>query len=269
MQKQERNGCKTQKVNMIELKGFNEKLNEWLRRTYLKSLARPVSYDNGATIRPRVRHIKMWESLIPFKDPIDILTQVKTPRQDIWFWSDLHFGHKNIISFSDRPFVDIPTMDETLIQNFNRLVKPDDISIWVGDVSFKNIDESKALINRLNGYKILVLGNHDFNKKKVKYMGFDEVHVVYNLTIGDTAVAFTHYPMDNLPAGWINVHGHLHKNGHHADEVPSTTHINVNCEFQDYKPINLGTLIEKVAEFNKLNREGKSKRAEIDYTEYD
>lgn len=251
------------------IKAFDAKLNEWLRRTYLKSLGRPVSYDGGESFRPRVRGISMWESITPHKNPVNILDHVTDPLQNIWFWSDLHFGHKNIIRFSDRPFVDTPSMDEMLIQNFNNLVGTNDVSIWVGDVSFKNLDESKVLVRRLNGYKILVLGNHDFNKKKVKYMGFDEVHVVYNLTVGDTRVAFTHYPMDNLPEGWINVHGHLHKNGHHADEVPTTTHINVNCEFTDYKPINLQTLVDNITVCEHLNKAGNGKKAIIDYTEYD
>lgn len=252
------------------IKPFDETLNKWLRDKYLQSLMTPVSYDGGITSRPRVRHYKLWEAIPPAEKPVNILEHVKNPGQDIWIWSDLHFGHKNIIRFSNRPFPDIPTMDEMLIKNFNDLVKPDDISIWVGDVSFRPYTETAKILYRLNGYKILIVGNHDFEKKKgVRKMPFDEVHIVYNLTVGETLVAFTHYPIDNLSDKWVNVHGHVHIGGHHADEVPSTSHINVNCEFHDYKPLNLDTLVKKVVELDTLYKEGKGKRAQIDYTEYD
>jgi calcineurin-like phosphoesterase family protein len=161
-------------------------------------------------------------------------------------------------------------MNEKMIYNHNCLVKPDDIVLWVGDVSFGDPKKTYNIINRLNGYKILVVGNHDFDRKrKLRKMGFDETHIVYNLTVGDTKVAFTHYPMDNLPEDWINTHGHIHKNGNHVGEVETTSHINVNCEFQDYKPINLNTLVTKISELAEANKHGKRKPAIIDYTEYD
>lgn len=252
------------------VKPFDEKLNKWLRDKYLQSLMTPVSYDGGITSRPRVRHYKLWEAIPSAEKPVDILEAVKNPGQDIWFWSDLHFGHTNIIKFSDRPYASTQEMDEKLIINHNALVKPEDVVIWVGDVSFRNPSETAKILYRLNGYKILIVGNHDFEKKKgVRKMPFDEVHIVYNMTIGGTLVAFTHYPMDNLVDGWVNVHGHVHIHGHHAEEVPSTSHFNVNCEFHDYKPLNLDALIKKVGELDSLYKQGKGKRTQIDYTEYD
>lgn len=232
---------------MTTLRPLCENTNKQLRELYLKSISSPISYDEGKTWRPRARHMHVWEAIDRQLNPVDITQRVADPLQDIWFWSDLHFGHKNIIKFSSRPFDDIPSMDEILIKNFNELVKPDDISIWVGDVAFKQETEARKMIRRLNGYKILVVGNHDiFKKQRVMNLGFDEYHIVYNFTVDDTVVALTHYPMDNLPEGWFNVHGHVHKNGHHADEIDMPTHYNVNCEFIDYKPINLQTLIERI-----------------------
>lgn len=248
------------------IKPFSKELNVELRNMYLKSLQHPVSYDNGATVRPRVRHYKLWEEIPKAGNIVDIIAEGKK----IWVWSDLHFGHNNIIRFSDRPFPDVDTMNEMLIKNFNDVVSKDDISIWVGDVSFKGTEESKKIVRRCNGYKILVVGNHDFEKKKgLRPLAMDEVHIVYNLEMAGTKVAFTHYPMDNLPIDWVNVHGHVHVNGHHKDEVLSTTHINVNCEFWDYKPIPLETIYNQVEIFKELNATGKRKGSKIDYTEYD
>jgi len=252
------------------IKPFSENLNSQVRTAYLESITRPVSYDGGKTSRPRVRHYKMWEAIPPFDKPIDIINTVKCPEQNIWIWSDLHFGHNNIIKFSDRPYKDTTEMDEQLIQNFQNLVGPDDISIWVGDVSFRGYTETAKILYRLPGYKILIVGNHDFERKKgLRKMPFDEVHICYNLQVDDTYLAFTHYPMDNLPLEWINVHGHVHVHGHHADEVKSTSHINVNCEFIEYKPISLQQLIDQVESMSTMKKAGNIKPAKIDYTEYD
>lgn len=237
---------------MTTLKPFSEATNKQLRELYLKSISTPISYDEGKTWRPRARHMKVWEAIDRQLNPVDVLAQVKDPLHNIWFWSDLHFGHKNIIKFSDRPFQDIPEMDEVLIKNFNELVKPDDISIWVGDVAFHQETDARKIVRRMNGYKILIVGNHDiYKKKRVMNLAFDEVHLVYNFSIDDVVVALTHYPLDNLPGGWFNVHGHVHRNGHHADEVSMPTHYNVNCEFIDYKPIDMATLIQRIE--TKLN----------------
>jgi len=253
-----------------DLKGFDEKLNSELRAMYLQSIQRPVQYEGDKQPRPRVRHYKLWEEIPPEENPIDIISMVKNPGGQIHIWSDLHFGHNNIIKFSDRPYKDTIEMDEALIQNYQNEVGPNDVSIWVGDVSFRGQSETAKILYRLPGYKILVVGNHDFEKKKgVKKMPFDEVHIVYNLQVGNMKLAFTHYPMDNLPPDWVNIHGHVHVGGHHADEIESTTHINVNCEFWDYKIIPFQTLITKVGAIEDSIAVGKNKVSKIDYTEYD
>jgi calcineurin-like phosphoesterase family protein len=222
------------------VKPFDKEINLQLRDLYIKCLSSTITRPDGSK-KQRAHHIHLWNAIPECQHPVDI-TEGK-----VWIWSDLHFGHTNVIKYSDRPFNDAQHMDELMIKNFNDLVGPKDISVWVGDVSFRNSALSKAIVRRLNGYKILIVGNHDFEKKKgLKAMDFDEVHLVYNLTLGDMVVAFTHYPMDNLPKGWKNCHGHVHRNGHRVDEVPlSKNHVNVNCEFLDYQPITLETLIEK------------------------
>lgn len=227
------------------IKPFDKDINLKLRELYIQCLSRTITRPDGSK-KQRAHHIHLWKAIPEVQSPVDLSDN------KVWIWSDLHFGHTNVIKYSDRPFNDASHMDELLIKNFNDLVEPNDISIWVGDASFRGSYASKEIIRRLNGYKILVAGNHDFEKKKgLKDMAFDEVHLTYNLTLKDTVLAFTHYPMDNLPEGWLNCHGHVHKNGHRVDEVPlNNTHVNVNCEFLDYKPITLETLIEKFQVLN-------------------
>lgn len=66
-------------------------------------------------------------------------------------WSDQHFSHKHVISFSNRPYMSIPEMNETLVANYNDCVGDGDIGIWVGDVGFGSTTHLNELLERCNG----------------------------------------------------------------------------------------------------------------------
>lgn len=79
----------------------------------------------------------------------------------IFFTSDLHFGHANVIKYCSRPFASVEEMNEILIKNWNEVVGPEDTVYCLGDysMSFHYVPE---VTPRLNGKKYLVPGNHDF-----------------------------------------------------------------------------------------------------------
>src|ERR1700690_2381531 len=77
-----------------------------------------------------------------------------------WFTSDLHFGHNNIIRYCQRPFRDVHEMHNAMIQTWNETVKEGDEVYVVGDFSL-SARYCKEFLPRLNGTKILVVGNHD------------------------------------------------------------------------------------------------------------
>ena len=79
----------------------------------------------------------------------------------IWFTSDLHFFHNNVIRNSGRPFKNLDEMHEVLIANWNSRVKKKEIIYVLGDFSFGGKEKTRAILKRLSGYKILVKGNHD------------------------------------------------------------------------------------------------------------
>jgi len=81
-----------------------------------------------------------------------------------WFTSDEHYGHQNILKYSERPFETIEEMDNTLIENHNSIVKKDDITIHAGDFTlWKNIKGIyEKYINNLNGNHIFLKGSHDY-----------------------------------------------------------------------------------------------------------
>lgn len=87
--------------------------------------------------------------------------------EGIFFTSDLHIGHKNIIKYCQRPFADTEEMDEKIIENWNNTVSDNDTVFILGDMGLVRPDSKNrfkeliAKIKRLNGIKILIPGNHD------------------------------------------------------------------------------------------------------------
>ena len=155
-----------------------------------------------------------------------------------FFTSDTHFGHQNIIKYANRPFASVSHMNEALIANWNAVVGMDDEVYHLGDVALGPWTEWDKILTRLNGYKILVVGNHDriFKGEKPKMQErfadeyskwFDEIVDNANIVIGSDEdqihVNLSHFPYDGdshdgdrftqfrLPdEGHILIHGHTH-----------------------------------------------------------
>ena len=79
----------------------------------------------------------------------------------IFFTSDTHFGHGNIINFCKRPYENVAKMDNALIENWNATVGLADDVYHLGDFCFNGIQRWWELIGALNGRIHLILGNHD------------------------------------------------------------------------------------------------------------
>lgn len=143
---------------------------------------------------------------------------------NVWFTSDWHLFHKNIIDYSHRPFrfadgqPDLMAMHEALVANHNAVVKPGDRVYFLGDLAFpKKLTEGHALyklLERFNGQKFWVKGNHD-SSELVKRVGhvFVKVADYLDVKIGEQYIALSHYPMLRWNRGhygaWM-LHGHCH-----------------------------------------------------------
>lgn len=79
----------------------------------------------------------------------------------VYFTSDTHFGHGNVIKYSKRPYSNAEEMDEALITNWNSKVKSSDDLYHLGDFGFAHPTRLREIVKRLNGNKRLILGNHD------------------------------------------------------------------------------------------------------------
>lgn len=163
----------------------------------------------------------------------------ETTRKNIWFTSDQHYGHKNIIRFCNRPFADLDEMHEALISNYNAVVGPEDDVYFLGDYAFH---DGLKVFRRLNGNKHLILGNHD-KPKQVKPVPWAWVKDVYMLKVDPkTQVWLSHYAHRRWPKshhGSIHLYGHSH--GELEDYGKST---DVGVDAWDYKPVSLDTIIE-------------------------
>ncbi len=213
------------------------------RQLYIDFLNEKVTYEDrhgrGERTGSRVRYPKQYEMVktTPLNECAD-LTTISRTKHGIWVWSDQHFGHQNIIKYSNRPFRDKFEMNEQLIANHNEVVGDQDYVIYVGDIAMLNDTAANEILHRLNGYKILIVGNHDLQKKKLKNLHVDEVHLVYDIEVAGATMVFTHFPITNLPKPIVNVHGHTHNN-----EEQSIQHINVCVEHTEYKPVSFDNII--------------------------
>lgn len=106
----------------------------------------------------------MWITLDPQDLKLHTMQKINiilAPDQHIYFTSDMHFGHRNVIRFCNRPFADEKEMAQGLIKNWNDKVKPNDFVFSLGDFSwFTGRHQVKKLIEQLHGKKYLVPGNH-------------------------------------------------------------------------------------------------------------
>ena len=88
---------------------------------------------------------------------------------NIYFTSDLHFGHNRDFIFGPRGFTNVQDHDETIIKNWNALVQPDDTVYILGDIMLNDNVKGVRNFNRLNGTKFIILGNHDTKERKEIY----------------------------------------------------------------------------------------------------
>ena len=86
----------------------------------------------------------------------------------MYITSDLHFYHKNIIKYcpKSRPFSCEEEMNEIIVKNWNDKIGKNDSVYILGDVSFGKPSATIQLLNRLNGRKKLIVGNHDTDKDR-------------------------------------------------------------------------------------------------------
>lgn len=170
-----------------------------------------------------------------------------------WFIGDTHFGHKNILKYEPyyRNFKNIDEHNEALIDNWNKVVRPNDTIFHLGDFCFgrRNIH----IAGRLNGKKRLVMGNHDVYDPREYLLYFQSLHGM---------IFYKEFVLSHMPCrvdasrAFVNIHGHLHSNnvmtisfkGCKAidSDVRHPNYFNVSCEQINLTPIHLDEVRAKI-----------------------
>lgn len=132
----------------------------------------------------------------------------------IYFTSDTHFGHLNIMKYSNRPFSSIEEHDKTLIENWNNKVPKNGIVYHLGDVGFASSEYLNNILSQLHGKIHLIVGNHDHKQiLKQQAQFFETIETQFTIQIGEQQILLNHCPLLCYPGayrGWWQLFGHVH-----------------------------------------------------------
>jgi calcineurin-like phosphoesterase family protein len=168
----------------------------------------------------------------------------------LFFTSDLHFGHENVIKYCDRPFKDAAHMNEELISRWNKKVPANGRVFILGDVGFMDQHSLRDILFRLNGELHLVYGNHDkiIRNQKMLQERFSSLSELTEIKVksGGEKLTFVlcHYAM----RVWSGAHrGNMHLYGHSHGSMPddpSSLSMDVGIDTtSDYTPYSLDQIL--------------------------
>jgi len=187
----------------------------------------------------------------------------------IHFVSDTHWGHKNIIKYSNRPFSSVKEMDEHMIARWNESVKPEDHVWHLGDFSFQTYPDFKNTLRRLNGTINFVYGNHD------KMIHQHETELLGSFNAADQKAGSNAWPAKMLNSiqnyaelkmdgemfvlfhygqrVWNKSHNNsIHLYGHSHGSLPpfgKSVDVGVDCKeiTSEYRPVSMDEVIKYMA----------------------
>jgi calcineurin-like phosphoesterase family protein len=124
-----------------------------------------------------------------------------------FFTADQHYGHVNIIKYSNRPFSSIGEHDQTLIDNHNEVVKPKDTVIHAGDFTLYKNPRAQNYVDQLNGKHIFISGSHDY------WLGKNHPIQILERSFNRQHIVICHYCMRTWARSHYNswhLYGHSH-----------------------------------------------------------
>lgn len=181
-----------------------------------------------------------------------------------YYIADLHFGHTNILKLDNRPFWNVQEMEHAMISNWNSKVDNGDTVYIIGDFCWNAGDEWVRLLNRLDGQKHLILGNHDTKRitpeAKRHFVG---VYDYKEITDNGRRVIMCHYPMPFYRSDYndnvYHLYGHVHTTieehfmqkirkmildeDNRGDSSNKCQFYNLWCGYYNYTPVTLDEVI--------------------------
>ncbi len=174
-----------------------------------------------------------------------------------------------MLVFDRRPFKTISHMHEVLVNNYNASVSPSSVCYFLGDVGLGKSDEVLKVISRLNGIKVLLLGNHDRNYQSMYTQGFDVVLNTGVFYSGENRISMSHCPLPGIfredvtgmknampEDNWhgehknqrftsedktvvYHLHGHIHSTWHNGKPRSTDRQYDVGVAANDYRPVSM------------------------------
>lgn len=175
----------------------------------------------------------------------------------VWFTSDTHFGHENIIKYCNRPFRDVREMNEELILRWNETVPEDGVVFHLGDFGYGGSKEWADILRRLNGMIYLILGNHDLKNIRQGYMdSFAHVSQQMTIRVGGQSIYLNHNPFLCYGGSYKDVwqlFGHVHSgpNSNTGLDHPRLQHLfplqyDVGVDNNDFRPVSFNEVKAKI-----------------------
>lgn len=171
---------------------------------------------------------------------------------NVYVISDTHFSHKAIIAIAGRPFYSVEEMDNTIIENINKVVERDDTLIHLGDVGLCPTDKLQQCLAKIRcRNKILIMGNHDRSRSSQAWreLGFKEVSrwpIIY-----DEWYIMCHEPIYlEVNSPFAVIHGHTHQNFYTDPE--NVHYFNASVERTSYEPVLLDKIKEVITSGRRL-----------------
>ena len=177
--------------------------------------------------------------------------------EEVWFTSDTHFGHENIIRFCNRPFKNAEEMNAQLIRRWRETVPEDGIVFHLGDFAHGNARLWNDILSALPGRKFLILGNHDMKALRQGYMNrFELVTQQMRIRVGGQAIILNHNPFLCYGGSYRDVwqlFGHVHSGpaSHTGLDHPRLRMLfplqyDVGVDNNDFRPISFSEVKSKI-----------------------
>ena len=180
---------------------------------------------------------------------------------NIYFSSDLHFCHQRAFLYEPRGFTSIEEHDATIIENWNKVVKPEDDVYLLGDLMLNDNESGIAKLNQLNGTIYYIRGNHCSDMRCVLYKektnmiplcgqfetSWAAVQKIYGCTI-----YLSHYPtmvgsledMSSIRRRILGFSGHTHSKNKFYQDIPFM--YNVALDAHNNAPVSFDEIITDI-----------------------
>lgn len=172
----------------------------------------------------------------------------------IFFTSDHHFLHTNIIEYCKRPFASENEMNTAMIAKWNKTITDNDIVYYLGDFAIEKRNQDEAfrniqkILTQLRGQKILIAGNHDEAYLRIYNKYFIEIHNYYELNANGKKLVLFHYPIEewnSASKGSLHLHGHQH-----GVNIPKKNRLDVGADKHNFIPLSFSRIVEEIEKNN-------------------